>query len=113
MEQLYSIDKAKSDESRTGFVSMDRQLAPASTTIAYRPRDRVRSFIALPFIPATLTTSFQSSLYKDNSRVYNSVWLLKGGGARGYVDRGYRGVSADCRRPINAADGVPQIESTL
>lgn len=86
MEQRYWIDKAKSNESRTGFVSMDRQLAPTTATIAYRPRDRVRSFIARPFMPATLGSPFQTSLYDDNTRVYNSVWLLGGGGARGNVD---------------------------
>lgn len=86
MEQRYSIDKAKSDESRTGFVSMDRQLAPATATIAYRPRDRVRSFIARPFMPATLGSPFQSSLYNDKLRVCNAVWVLGGGGTRGNVD---------------------------
>lgn len=71
----------------------------------YRPRDIVRSFTSYSIhTPVIATrkrnTTFDLEMEGSESR---TAFVKLGGrrGAGGEVDRGYRGVSADCRRPIN------------
>lgn len=75
---------------------------------AYRPRDIVRSFTSrsihapAPIEARSPTSSLRRSPQGSDS---NSGWWFTCARAAGggNVDRGYRGVSADCRRPINGA----------